>query len=108
MLSEKQQNNYINVGTLPYVPVGDLRNCLLMSRMIIVDDERCWKIERINGKIEIYSELISKTNGNFTMWCRFNPIFGDYRMNLSPLEMANMERIEFGDSHWNIWLVGND
>jgi len=76
--------------------------------MVIVNGERCWEIERSNGKIEIHPERISKINGNITMWCRFNPIFGDYRMSESPLEMVNMENIYFGDSHWNIWLVGND
>ena len=108
MLSEEQQNSYIAEGILPYVSLADLRNCLLKSRMIIVDGERCWKIERSNGNIEIHPERITKTNGNITMWCRFNPVYGDYRMKTLLSELLRMESIDFGDSHWNIWLVGND
>jgi hypothetical protein len=42
------------------------------------------------------------------MWCKFNPVWGDYRANLSFSDAVYMESIDFGESHWNIWTVGGD
>ena len=107
-LTIEEQNDYIAEGVLPYVPTEDLRNCLLMSQMVIVDGKRYWEIRKRGGRSKIYPEFTSKVKLDFTLWCKLNPMWGDYRMSESPLEMVNMESIYFGDSHWNIWLVGND
>ena len=78
--TSEEQNDYIEKGILPYVPVGDLRGCLLKSRMVIVEDERYWKVERANGVIEILPERIVKTVSGVSMWGKFNPIQGNYEM----------------------------
>lgn len=77
-LSVEQQNDYIAAGVLPYVPMADLRGCLLMSRMVIVGGERCWEIERSREDRKIIPEHISKTVSGITMRCKFNPINGNY------------------------------
>jgi hypothetical protein len=66
-LTAEEQNNHIAEDVLPYVPIGDLRGCLLKSRMIIVEKERYWKVERANGVIEILLENIVKTVSGISM-----------------------------------------
>jgi hypothetical protein len=76
--------------------------------MVIVDGKRCWKVEQRRGRPKIFPEFIAKVKSEFTMWCKFNPVWGDYRTNLSIADAVYMDSIDFGESHWNIWTVGGD
>jgi hypothetical protein len=77
--------------------------------MVIVDGKRCWEVEKRKGKSKIYPEFIAKIKSEFfTLWCKFNPVWGDYRTNLPPSEVVYIDSIDFGESHWNIWTVGGD
>jgi hypothetical protein len=107
-LTAEEQNDYIAHSVLPYVPAEDLRGNLLQSHMVIVEGKRCWKVEQRRGKPKIYPEFIAKAKSQFTMWCKFNPVWGDYRANLSFSDAMYMGSIDFGESHWNIWTVGGD
>jgi hypothetical protein len=79
-LTIEEQDNYIAKGILPYVPQADLRGLLLMARMVIVEEERYWKVERANGVIEILPDRIVKTVSGISMWGEFNPVQGNYEM----------------------------
>jgi hypothetical protein len=91
-LTAEEQNDYVARGILPYVPQADLRGCLLMSRMVIVEEERYWKVERADGVIEILPEFMTKTVSGVSMWGEFNPIQGNYEMWSYKNEKAVMRR----------------
>ena len=108
-MSTAIQNANIELDRLPEVPLADLENDLIMSRMIVKDGERFWEIQRKGkNKAYIFPEYKEKTVSGITMRSRFNPVRGDYKMKISPKEALLVESIDFGESHWNIWLVGND
>ena len=87
-LTEEAQNDYIESGILPYVSPAELRGLLLWSRMVIIKGERCWEIERSREEPKIFPERISKTVSGITMWCKFNPRHGDYKMNLAKIGIS--------------------
>jgi len=83
-LSEECQNEYIEVGMLPDVPLADLENDLILSQMIIKDGERCWEIQ-YEGETEtkIVPEYKQENELGVSVRCKFVPMCGHYLSNLA-------------------------
>jgi hypothetical protein len=59
-LTADEQNDYIAIGVLPYVPTKDLRGNLLRSHMVIVNSKRYWEIEQHRRKPKIFAKTVDK------------------------------------------------
>ena len=83
-LSEETQNNYIEAGMLPDVPLADLENGLTLSRMIIKNGERYWEIQyEGETKTKIVPEYKHKTELGVSVRHKFVPMCGHYLSNLT-------------------------
>jgi hypothetical protein len=83
-LSEECQNEYIEVGMLPDVPLADLENNLILSQMVIKDGERCWEIQyERETETHIFPESKQENELGVSVRCKFVPMCGHYLSNLA-------------------------